>query len=96
MYFHFQLGNSSFGRKRKLHFLLKTGQITLAGNRKLKIYGTLQCRSGKRMLLQNRVFFANEAEALKHNFRPCAHCLPAAYRKWKDRNNQVEQSTNAG
>ncbi len=90
MHRHSQLGELSFGRSRHLAILIRTGQITLAGNLKLKIYGTLGCRSGKRMKLQNRVFFANETEALQNGFRPCGHCMPEQYQAWKASNNWVE------
>jgi methylphosphotriester-DNA--protein-cysteine methyltransferase len=62
---------------------LKNKLILFAGNRKLKIYGTLHCISGKRMKKENRVFFKNETEAISIGFRPCGHCLPDRYRKWK-------------
>ncbi|WP_281166870.1 Ada metal-binding domain-containing protein [Segetibacter koreensis] len=51
---------------------------------KLKIYGKLNCISGKRMLKQNRVFFCTEAEAIKNGFRPCGHCMRSDYKKWKN------------
>jgi methylphosphotriester-DNA--protein-cysteine methyltransferase len=57
--------------------------ITLAGNRKLKIYGTMTCSSGKRMKKMNRVFFSTETDALTNGYRPCAHCLKAFYNSWK-------------
>lgn len=66
-----------------LHKHLKNKLIRLAGNRKLKIYGTLQCTSGKRMKKENRVFFKNEEEAINLGFRPCGHCLRNKYRQWK-------------
>ncbi len=50
-------------------------EIAFGGNRKLKVYGTLQCKSGKRMKRENRVFFASEGEALQNSYRPCGHCL---------------------
>jgi methylphosphotriester-DNA--protein-cysteine methyltransferase len=59
-------------------------QIVLGGNIKLKIYGTLSCKSGKRMKKQNRVFFVSEEEALGNGYRPCGHCMKANYKKWKD------------
>lgn len=61
---------------------IKQKEINFDGNRKLKIYGTLQCKSGKRMNRENRVFFASENEAVKNDFRPCAHCMKTAYKKW--------------
>ena len=63
--------------------LLDTKQITSAGNRKLKIYGKLNCWSGKRMNIENRVFFASEAEAVVHGFRPCGNCMREKYTEWK-------------
>ncbi len=62
--------------------LIKQKKILLGGNRKLKIYGTLQCKSGKRMKKENRVFFASESEAINHVFRPCGHCMKTAYQQW--------------
>lgn len=58
-------------------------EISLGGNRVLKIYGMLDCKSGKRMKKENRVFFKSEQEALECGYRPCGHCLPDAYKKWK-------------
>jgi methylphosphotriester-DNA--protein-cysteine methyltransferase len=57
-----------------LHSLIRSRSILLAGNRKLRIYGTLHCRSGKRMKVSNRVFFASEEEALNFGFRRCKKC----------------------
>ncbi len=69
--------------RQELLKFFKTKSITLAGNRKLKIYGTLRCKSGKRMKRVNRVFFASKEEATRAGFKPCAHCLPSEYQKWK-------------
>jgi methylphosphotriester-DNA--protein-cysteine methyltransferase len=55
----------------------------MAGNARLKIYGLLKCPSGKRMKLENRVFFKTETEALQSGFRPCGHCMRDQFRKWK-------------
>lgn len=55
--------------------LIRKEQIKFAGNMKLKIYGTLNCRSGKRMKKENRVFFESEAEAISFGFRPCGNCM---------------------
>ncbi len=83
MIFHQLLGNTAFIRSRRLKQLIDEGQISLGGNIKLKIYGTLQCKSGKRMKVQNRVFFKNEAEAVQAGYRPCGHCMREAYEFWK-------------
>ena len=37
--------------------VIKSALIRYGGKRKQKIYGTLTCKSGKRMKRQNRVFF---------------------------------------
>jgi methylphosphotriester-DNA--protein-cysteine methyltransferase len=62
---------------------VRAGEIRLAGNSKLKIYGTLNCVSGKRMNRINRVFFSSEDEAVRKGFRPCGRCMPVAYRLWR-------------
>jgi methylphosphotriester-DNA--protein-cysteine methyltransferase len=67
----------------QLKEMIRQSQIKLAGNIKLKIYGTLECTSGKRMKKENRVFFKNEKEAMAAGFRPCGHCLSSDYKKWK-------------
>lgn len=60
---------------------------TLGGNRRLKIYGRLDCSSAVRNLprgyAQIRVFFADEATAITAGYRPCGTCMRAAYREWK-------------
>lgn len=63
---------------------IKNAEICFGGNRKLKIYGTLKCSSGKRMKCENRVFFSSESEARQNNFRPCGHCMKTEYQNWKN------------
>lgn len=63
---------------------IKQKSIYFGGNRKLRIYGTLQCTSGKRMKREIRVFFATESEAIQDGYRPCGHCMKKEYQKWKD------------
>ncbi|MCW3086243.1 MAG: Metal binding domain of Ada [Bacteroidetes bacterium] len=58
--------------------------IFFGGNSKLKIYGTLGCRAGKRMKKENRVFFISEAEAIECGYRPCGHCMKKEYDKGKN------------
>ncbi len=58
--------------------------VCFGGNRKLKIYGLLRCRSGKRMKRENRVFFSSEKEARDNGYRPCGNCMREAYIKWKN------------
>ncbi len=62
----------------------KQGVLMWAGNRKLKIYGRFDCKSGKRMKRENRVFFHSEEEATQLGYRPCGHCLRVEYKRWKE------------
>lgn len=80
---HIKLGNTKEERKKKLGHLIRRGEISLGGYRKAKIYGLLNCKSGKRMKEENRVFFKDEREAIQYGYRPCAHCLPGKYKLWK-------------
>lgn len=64
--------------------MLVTFESMFAGNRKLKIYGTLQCDSGKRMKWAKRVFFTSEKEAIEKGYRSCGHCMKVAYNNWKN------------
>jgi methylphosphotriester-DNA--protein-cysteine methyltransferase len=70
--------------RKELFKKIKRGEIKFAGNKRLKIYGKLQCNSGKRMKKENRVFFRSEQEAIENNFRPCGHCMRREYQEWKD------------
>lgn len=76
------LKHTDISKETLLH-LIRKRQVTMAGNRKLKIYGTLKCSSGKRMKKENRLFFANANEAIQAGFRPCGHCLKGEYQRWK-------------
>jgi len=69
-------------RSNQLRSLIRQGLVTLGGNRRLKIYGTLSCSSGKRMKTENRVFFTTEQEALNAGYRPCGHCMRKEYKRW--------------
>lgn len=69
---------------KDLQSQIKQNKIRFGGNLKLKIFGTLQCKSGKRMKKENRVFFVSESEATKNGFRPCGHCMKLKYKNWKD------------
>jgi methylphosphotriester-DNA--protein-cysteine methyltransferase len=60
---------------KSLFTSIRSGMIQFAGNRRLKIYGRLDCWSGKRMKKENRVFFRNEKEAIELGYRPCGHCM---------------------
>ena len=62
---------------------------TLGGNKKLKIYGLLNCQSAKKWIdkghyISNRVFFKDETTAIEAGYRPCAVCMPKKYQEWKN------------
>lgn len=63
---------------------IKLQKIRFGGNKKLKIYGLLNCKSGKRMKRENRVFFSTEIQAKQNQFRPCGHCMKTEYKNWKN------------
>ncbi len=63
---------------------IKQQDVSFGGNKQLKIYGTLNCTSGKRMKKENRVFFRSERQAVKNGYRPCGHCMSAQYKTWKN------------
>jgi len=69
---------------QELYGLLRQEKILFGGNLNLKNYGSLRCRSGKRMKRKNRVFFKDELEALALGYRPCGHCMKQAYMDWKN------------
>ncbi len=61
---------------------------TLGGHRRSRIYGRLDCRAALRAIaaggyVKHRVFFLDEASAIAAGYRPCAVCLPEAYRHWR-------------
>jgi len=66
----------------------------LGGNRRMKIYGRLDCPSALRALsrgyAKRRVFFADEPAAIAAGYRPCAVCMPAEYRRWKAVSHRAE------
>lgn len=68
---------------RVLRSLIKSKNIAWGANKNLKIYGTLACKSGKRMKKENRVFFTSENDALAYGYRPCGNCMREKYLEWK-------------
>lgn len=84
MWLHSYLASGNFARSRQLQNLIAAGVVTLAGNKCLKIYGTLQCKSGKRLTPYNRVLFGAEIEAVEYGYRPCGYCMKEEYKKWKN------------
>ena len=81
---HHDLHVKGFTGRRQLAGLIRAHVIQFAGNRKLKIYGSLSCGSGKRMKIINRIFFAGEQEAIDNGYRPCGHCLRNKYLLWRE------------
>jgi methylphosphotriester-DNA--protein-cysteine methyltransferase len=68
----------------KVYHVLKDCKIILsmspgkyAGWKKGKIFGRLDCKSGKRMKKENRVFFLTWQDAVNAGYRPCKNCKPA-------------------
>ena len=67
-----------------------TARGTLGGHRRTRIYGRLDCPSALRAIadggyIKDRVFFADEDQAVAAGYRPCARCMPERYRDWKAR-----------
>ena len=67
---------------------------TLGGYKKRKIYGRLDCPSALRHIakgeyVKHRVFFADEATAIKAGYRPCGICMKEAYKVWKEKQTEV-------
>jgi methylphosphotriester-DNA--protein-cysteine methyltransferase len=85
---HLSLGNG-FSANRKLYQLIANGEIKLAGNRRLRIYGTLDCFSGKRMKQENRVFFTSEKEAMELGFRCCKNCWCRSKKNHSGKNSEL-------
>lgn len=70
----------------KLYLSAELGQW--GGHRRQKIYGRLDCDSANRAIaeggyVKHRVFFKDEATAIKAGYRPCAKCMPEKYAEWK-------------
>lgn len=75
------------GPDRQLYASPVRGRL---GGTQAGLYGRLDCPSALRALARpgetysrRRLFFADEATAVAAGFRPCAVCLPEAYRAWK-------------
>ncbi|WP_300600526.1 Ada metal-binding domain-containing protein [Niabella sp.] len=83
MLYHKDLGKHPEERNRQTRKLIRSGHIQFAGYKKARVYGLLSCASGKKMKLEHRVFFTDEAEALALGYRPCGHCMREPYKKWK-------------
>ena len=46
------------------------------GNSDSLVYHTLDCRYGKRISEQNKVFLKTKAAATKGGYKPCSYCNP--------------------
>jgi len=74
------------GSDRREHLSDTPGQ--LGGNRD-GLYGRLDCPAALSALRRGdtyrrkRVFFADEATAIKAGYRPCGRCMPGRYQAWK-------------
>lgn len=88
---HLDIGKTVEERKKAIGILIRNGDVTLGGYKKAKIYGLLTCSSGKRMKVENRVFFKDEAEALGKGYRPCGHCMKEKYEQWKAESKIIKQ-----
>lgn len=86
---HMDLGATKFTRLKALQRLIGKGQISLGGNKNFKIYGKLNCKTGGRMKPENRVFFADEQEAVDAGYRPCGSCMRSEYQIWKQHNGNL-------
>ncbi|PTX09526.1 Ada metal-binding domain-containing protein [Sphingobacterium faecium] len=79
-----ELGDTALDRIVAVNGLVKRGMIKFSGDSRSNIYGLINCASGRRTRIKNRVFFKDEKEALDEGYRPCSHCLNEKYRKWKE------------
>ena len=81
--------------KKDYKLLTKSGIVlskipgTMGGNKKLKIYGKLDCQSALNWLkkgyyVDNRVFFESEEVAQELGYRPCGVCMKKEYKIWKE------------
>jgi methylphosphotriester-DNA--protein-cysteine methyltransferase len=82
MIHHIQIGAKDIERRQIVRAMIRNGKIRFAGNKKLMIYGSLSCASGKRMKMENRVFFETEEQAIELGYRPCGHCMREKYLMW--------------
>ncbi len=68
------------------------------GNRKLKIYGRLDCPSALSSIRRfpgsyekSRVFFKDEKTALAAGYRPCGNCLRDKYHEYMNNPNAYRE-----
>ncbi len=71
-------------KRKKKYRVIRDGKFVTtnipgkyAGSKNLKIFGRLDCPSGKRkMKKKNRVFFRDWDDAVAMGYRPCRVCRP--------------------
>ena len=73
----------------------------IAGHRGTKIFvaSTARLRFGPSRrggYIRDRAFFADTATARKAGYRPCAVCMPDAYREWKDSADRTRRGERPG
>jgi methylphosphotriester-DNA--protein-cysteine methyltransferase len=74
------------GRDGQPYFSARPG--ALGGHRRQRIYGRLDCPAALRAIarggyVRDRVFFADEEDAIAAGYRPCAVCLRERYARWR-------------
>lgn len=75
---------------KKVYLVIKNGIETkslkpgkYSGWKKGKIFGRLDCESGKRQIKkENRVFFLTWKDAIDSGYRPCKKCNPTPNDKY--------------
>ena len=67
----------------RIYKVLRNGKVAenffpgrYAGWKNGKVFGRLDCKSGKRMKKENRVFFLTWEDAIASGYRPCKKCKP--------------------
>lgn len=83
MFHMIKIQESGLARKKVLVGIKRRHPGLIAGNLKLKIYGTLNCIRGKKLKPSNQVFFSSELDAIQSEFRPCGFCMRKEYAIWK-------------
>ena len=65
-------------------FVYRARPAAYAGVRTMKIFGRLDCGSGRRALTKNRVFFRSYEDAVAAGYRPCRNCHPVPGLTWQE------------
>lgn len=95
------VNNWKYGKK-KYKLMTAEGKIIMSsipgkigGNKRLKIYGRLDCPSANRWIqkgyyVKDRVFFKDEKTAIEAGYRPCAVCMKEEYKVWKKQKKAIK------